>query len=52
LKDFDAEAVIDALLDSLTVAAFRQEAAQLPIPEHTIDDVAKIIEGNRSRLKK
>jgi serine/threonine-protein kinase HipA len=52
LKDVDAEVVIDSVVDRLTVASFRQEAAALPIPAETLDKVAKIIESNRSRLKK
>lgn len=52
LKDVDAEVVIDSILRTLTVEVFRQEAARLPIPAHAIDNVAKIMEGNRFRLEK
>jgi len=52
LKDAEAEAVMDSMLNTLTIAAFRQEASHLPIPAHTIDEVATVIKGNRLRLEK
>jgi len=52
LKDGAAEVLIDSMLATLTVAAFRQEAARLPIPAHVIDQVAKVMEANRQRLVK
>lgn len=51
MKDAEAEAVVDAMLDQLTVQAFRQEAAQLPIPPSMVDQVAIVIEANRKRLE-
>lgn len=52
LKDADAGNVIDEMLSTLTTVALRQEAANLPVPEHKIDAVAKVIEANRQRLVK
>lgn len=52
LKDAEAEAVIDDMLSKLTVAAFKYEAAKLPVLVRSVQTVLKAIESNRSRLEK
>jgi serine/threonine-protein kinase HipA len=52
LKDSEAGKVIDTILGQLTVDAFRQEAANLPVRISTVDAVARAIEANRARLEK
>ena len=53
MKDAAAEAVLDAMLDKVTVEAFRQGATQLPIPPSVVAQVAIVIviEVNRQRLE-
>jgi serine/threonine-protein kinase HipA len=51
LKRRQAEEIIDEMLDAIPDSVFREEAARLPIQPQTVDDVAKIVEGNRARLE-
>ena len=52
LKDAEAEAIIDSMLNALTVEAFQHEAGQLPVSSQSVNTVVKAIKGNRSRLGK
>ena len=51
LKAADAAIVIDSMLDQLTAAALREEAAGLPVRPATIKAVIATIDANRSRIK-
>ena len=50
LKRRQAEEIIDEMLEAVPDSVFREEAARLPIHWRTVDDVAKIVDGNRVRL--